>query len=112
VGATVPDFRVLFLRGVGGYAAALGVKQDDAVGVSGGSLTSSDVTGYIAARNGEQGTIIKRADRQRGNIYDAAGKTGGETDWVVDLSGLFQGKTADETRPVNVAVRYLMRALP
>jgi hypothetical protein len=109
----VPDLRGLFLRGTGGNAAALGAMQDDAVGVAAGdSSTSSDVTGYIAARHGMAGTIIKRADRQRGNNYDAAGKTGGETDWVVDLAGMFQGKTANETRPVNKAVRYLMRALP
>jgi hypothetical protein len=34
IGGTMPDFRGLFLRGSGGRAAALGVMQDDAVGVA------------------------------------------------------------------------------
>ena len=94
VGNRVPDLRGLFLRGHGGYSAALGVRQNDAVGYH------SHLVGI----------------RSSGNAgYPDYNFAKGSEDWGFDY-----GKTdvrpganmAEETRPANMAVRYLIRARP
>jgi hypothetical protein len=85
--AAVPDFRGLFLRGVGGNSAAIGVQQD--MEIQSHSHTSEGIWNY----NGGGGSGARKYLMDQGKIN-------------VDFAG------GVETRPVNKAVRYLIRALP
>ena len=90
VGNSVPDLRGLFLRGYGGKSAALGTTQDQATASSGIQIA----TAFIDLGGGGWD----------GWAYAPYPQAGGS--WTA-LPG-----TGDETRPVNTAVRYLVRARP
>ena len=90
VGSQVPDLRGLFLRGHGGKSAALGATQDQATASSGIQIA----TAFIDLGGGGWD----------GWAYAPYPQAGGS--WTT-LPG-----TGDETRPVNTAVRYLVRARP
>ena len=90
VGNSVPDLRGLFLRGYGGKSAALGATQDQATASSGIQIA----TAFIDLGGGGWD----------GWAYAPYPQAGGS--WTT-LPG-----TGDETRPVNMAVRYLVRARP
>ena len=90
VGPNVPDLRGLFLRGHGGKSAALGTTQDQATASSGIQIA----TAFIDLGGGGWD----------GWAYAPYPQAGGS--WTT-LPG-----TGDETRPVNTAVRYLVRARP
>ena len=90
VGSSVPDLRGLFLRGYGGKSAALGATQDQATASSGIQIA----TAFIDLGGGGWD----------GWAYAPYPQAGGS--WTT-LPG-----TGDETRPVNMAVRYLVRARP
>lgn len=98
IGPTVPDYRGYFLRGYGGNSDAIGIAQGDAIrnitGYTGASLPNSPgcMTGAFA-RAGTGGV---------GWYADVAGGTSFDASRVVP--------TANENRPVNKAVRYLIRA--
>ena len=90
VGGQTPDLRGLFLRGFGGKSAALGTTQDQATASSGIQIA----TAFIDLGGGGWD----------GWAYAPYPQAGGS--WTT-LPG-----TGDETRPVNTAVRYLVRARP
>ena len=96
IGATVPDLRGLFLRGQGGNAAGLGQRQTEGVYLP---PISTNLTLFNI-----QSISVGYLDTDAGNriIY----LPGGSTSFSVQLDS-----SASETRPVNQAVRYLIRAL-
>ena len=102
VGPTVPDLRGIFLRGQGGNSAALGVLQGDAIRNISGSFSTAYLYGYD---NGS-GAFYNAGGALRANTgYPQGGQAYG-----FDASRVVP--TAPENRPVNQAVRYLMRARP
>ena len=99
VGTNVPDLRGLFLRGHGGNSAALGQTQGDAIRNITGSLgrlpsaIGGDATGpFYTSRNANDG-----------GLYPS------NTARYVDMDISRVVPTASENRPVNRAVRYLIR---
>ncbi len=101
VGGQVPDLRGLFLRGHGGDSAALGVRQGDAIRnikgqITGNGLMSGGATGPFYSWYTQNFGIGNGAYDKNGVAFDASR--------VVP--------TAEENRPVNMAVRYLVRARP
>jgi hypothetical protein len=106
-GAKVPDFRGLFLRGTGGKAAAIGVMQGHAMRDFSGAGEIWVDWGASIAGNG-----IFQHVRDIG-ISCAKSTWGGWTSKVYRLSLSAAGMpVADEVRPDNMAVRWLIRALP
>ena len=103
VGGQTPDLRGLFLRGHGGNSAALGVRQGDAM---------RQLTGTISSRyflfEGGSGSFSRSGGYGRLFANNSEGDIA--SDIVFDNSR--QTPTADENRPVNQAVRYLIRARP
>lgn len=117
VGARVPDFRGLFLRGQGGESSPLGVLQQDA----GRNVTGSVIHNTPDSRNqgiGEgssTGTGAFSIDHE--TRYMTEDNTGGTSSYIgaihLDASRIWGVvHTAEEFRPINRAVRYLIRALP
>ena len=92
IGAKVPDYRGLFLRGQGGNSEALGVVQNDMVGMHEHVVAIPNAEGF-----GSGIPALDEADSPHGNATFAT--SGG--------NGM-----GNETRPVNTAVRYFIRARP
>ena len=110
IGTTVPDYRGIFLRGVGGNSAALGAKQSDAIKqpTNGGTLhfwksfEKCWATGVFSIEGpSEYDVTIKESN----SAHSFPRKL------QFDLNRAWEtGYTSSETRPVNRAVRYLIRA--
>lgn len=107
MGGKAPDLRGLFLRGVGGNSAGLGTRQGYAM---------KDFLGHGELRVGFGGSLegsgIFRYLRTDGISAPAASWGGWDSQvYGLDLSagGL---PVAEEIRPDNMAVRYLVRARP
>lgn len=93
----MPDFRGLFLRGVGGNSTALGVQQGDAIrNISGhvGSVLRTGTSGAFVESVGP-GSVAGAAHFNTNHVY-------------FDISRVVP--TANENRPANMAVRYFIRA--
>jgi hypothetical protein len=96
-GTTVPDYRGYFLRGLGGNSAELGVEQGDAI---------RNITGKFG---GESRVTMS------GALYTTTGGDGGYNGaGIGPTNGGFDASlvvpTADENRPINKAVLYLIKA--
>ena len=97
IGHQVPDLRGLFLRGQGGNSAALG---GDAIRNISGSFTGGHVSWPVTG-----------AFRRTGVAY--LFQHGGDQHTSrFEFDASLQVPTAEENRPVNTAVRYLIRARP
>ncbi len=101
----MPDLRGLFLRGHGGESAALGIKQNDAMR----NLTGSFAV-YSYAQYADFPGVIK-GTHLGGWFHHGYGSTY-EQGYRYDLDFSRQINTANENRPQNMAVRYLIRARP
>ena len=103
MGGQTPDYTGLFLRGVGGNSAALGVQQGDAM---------RQLTGTISSRyylfEGVSGSFSRSGGY--GRLY--ANNSGGDISSDIVFDNSKQTPTAEENRPVNMAVRYFIRARP
>ena len=101
----MPDLRGLFLRGQGGNSAALGVQQSDAIRNIVGSSPTMTGGGRYDQTSGAISAHVWYW--QSANTLGGSGMTYGLN---FDASRVVP--TANENRPVNQAVRYLIRAQP
>ena len=103
LGGQTPDLRGLFLRGYGGKSAALGVQQGDAIRNITGKFGFDDQFAW----NGYDGAFTDAG-------YAPYGASNEKREFgaavIFDASRVVP--TAGENRPVNQAVRYLVRARP
>ena len=108
MGGQVPDLRGLFLRGHGGNSAALGVTQGHAMrDISASGSISVGFGGYLSGSG-----IFKPVGSHRVTVIRGSWDNNwGSTNYGLDLSagGV---PVANEVRPDNQAVRYLIRTKP
>ena len=90
VGINVPDLRGVFLRGKGGLSAELGILQNHMVG---------EHDHIVSIRNGDGGGSGTPA-------FDVTDSPWG----FVNFRATPGNNMGEETRPINMAVRYLIRA--
>ena len=113
MGGQVPDLRGLFLRGQGGKSEPLGVKQEDAGRNITGTFSSDALfTGLY----GDYPTGAFFMETKAGGHISSVGQSGREVMKLDASRGWGSAHTTDaetgEFRPVNVSVRYLIRARP
>ena len=102
----VPDYRGVFLRGLGGNSAALGVTQGDAI---------RNITGYFGLESlvsGSSGyhpvggafSVTSGTNNHIGSDMIHSGAT------QINFNASFVVPTAEENRPINKAIRYFIKA--
>ena len=106
----VPDYRGMFLRGLGGNSASLGITQGDAI---------RNITGTFGRVDDQMG---KNADGSSGGItngafyltsnpgWDWESKNGNNSSSMLHFEASRVVPTAEENRPINKAVRYFIKA--
>ena len=96
-----PDYRGVFLRGLGGNSASLGELQGDAIRNITGNFNATDNNSWNINANGVfYGQTIGAGDQ---------GSEAGEyKKYYFDTSRVVP--TAEENRPINKAVRYFIKA--
>ena len=108
MGGQMPDLRGLFLRGHGGNSAALGVTQGHAMrDISASGSISVGFGGYLSGSG-----IFKPVGSHKVTVIRGTWDNNwSSTNYGLDLSagGV---PVANEVRPDNQAVRYLIRAIP
>ena len=102
MGGRVPDLRGLFLRGHGGNSAGLGVTQGDAIRNIRGTIAGYN--GGIRAMDGAFVQGWSEYATSAGNNFNIPSGVYFDASRVVP--------TAEENRPANTAVRYLVRSRP
>ena len=102
VGGKVPDYRGLFLRGLGGNSAGLGVTQGDAIRNITGNMGNVQLSYFSGASMGEGALYLYR--------QGGGNSSGGATWGAMHFDASRVVPVADENRPVNTAVRYFIRA--
>ena len=96
-----PDYRGIFLRGLGGNSASLGELQGDAIRNITGNFNATDNNSWNINANGVfYGQTIGAGDQ--------GGKAGEYKKYYFDASRVVP--TANENRPINKAVRYFIKA--
>ena len=96
-----PDYRGIFLRGLGGNSASLGELQGDAIRNITGNFNATDNNSWNINANGVfYGQTIGAGDR--------GGEAGEYKKYYFDASRVVP--TANENRPINKAVRYFIKA--
>ena len=96
-----PDYRGIFLRGLGGNSASLGELQGDAIRNITGNFNATDNNSWNINANGVfYGQTIGAGDR--------GGEAGEYKKYYFDASRVVP--TAEENRPINKAVRYFIKA--
>lgn len=101
VGATVPDYRGYFLRGLGGNSAALGVAQGDAI---------RNITGTFGEASQGYWWSPAGAFYQTGATYYGNGADAIPNSYYVAFDASRVVPTANENRPLNKSVLWLIRA--
>ncbi|MBP2632153.1 MAG: hypothetical protein H6Q70_2781 [Firmicutes bacterium] len=109
-GATVPDYQGYFLRGLGGNSADLGVKQGDAIrNITGTTVAHKFATWVGPTICPPDGAFSYK--NMGGSDYTVSTVSPKSTD---NLASYFDASkvvpTADENRPINKAVIYLIKA--
>ena len=117
IGAKVPDYRGLFLRGYGQQSHSQ--NNGSTVGVT-STTHKSGALGEVqgdAIRNIYGKFSTETPSREMSDLftqYDGPGDGNGDDGWSADPRIIFDASrvvpTATENRPVNVAVRYFIRA--
>ncbi|MBD5646491.1 MAG: hypothetical protein HDQ89_02330 [Desulfovibrio sp.] len=102
VGGQVPDLRGYFLRGLGGNSAALGTPQGDAIRNIKGKF-GAVFQGWTPTDADGPFTKKPSSDNLDGGNYKGA-------DIYFDASRIVP--VANEVRPINKSVRYLIRSRP
>ena len=123
---TVPDYRGVFLRGYGSVTTnhfGNVVHESNSLGSIQGDAMIQLPTSYFYAALGRIGSDYASESQQNAfscsgafsyiSTYNTAMKTGNSDNWgrkyKLDFSGAIP--TANEIRPVNIAVRYFIKAV-
>ena len=108
VGGRVPDYRGLFLRGVGGNSAGLGQIQADAGRDVGAQARWVSLWAKWYGSLRADGAV---SARYLGNWSDGGDSQDGGYEFTLNLSNAWgAAHTSNEFRPANQAVRYFIRA--
>lgn len=113
MGGNTPDLRGYFLRGNGGNSAGLGVHQGDTL------KAPNEVSGKFGWPEGMNGHYYCEGAFTMTDIRSGVNWKGSSNDYThpraveLRLAGAWpQNSLGNETRPINKAVRYLIRARP
>lgn len=105
----MPNYAGLFLRGQGGNAAAIGVMQGDA-------MRNYDGKGQIYGGHDTRlmaNGVFRFLGRWGISAFGGSHRSTTANAYELDISPASHGvPVASEIRPINTAVRYLIRALP
>ena len=101
----IPNFSGCFLRGLGGNAGALGVRQEDAIYFKSASGWFNGMRGYNSYADGtlftEGGVVNGDTGRRNPEWYNNTVR--------INMNLNTSTRVANETRPRNYAIHYLMK---